>query len=93
VPPTAENSISALEVGEIYNQVGRAAGKLANWIRGQGWNAEKQGGPASGEMLLIPAAVSAGLGELGKHGSLINKEHGSIIRLSCVRTDLPLTPN
>ena len=93
VPPTPKNSISALEVGEIYNQVDRAAGTLANWIRAQGWNAEKQGGPASGEMLLIPAAVSAGLGELGKHGSLINKEHGSIIRLSCVRTDLPLIPN
>ena len=90
VPPSPENSISALEVGEVYNQVDRAAGKLANWIRGQGWNAEMQGGPASGDMLLIPVAVSAGLGELGKHGSLINKQHGAIVRLSCVRTELPL---
>ena len=73
--------------------VDRAAGKLANWIRSQGWYAEKQGGPSSGEMQLIPAAVNAGLGELGKHGSIINKQHGSIIRLSCVRTDLPLIPD
>lgn len=90
VPPTAENHVSAVEVGAIYNQVDRAAGKLANWIRSQGWRAENQGGPQSGAMQLIPAAIEAGLGELGKHGSLINRDYGAIVRLSAVRTDLPL---
>ncbi|MBT7951689.1 MAG: 4Fe-4S dicluster domain-containing protein [Gammaproteobacteria bacterium] len=90
VPPTDEDLQSAIEVGEKYNQVDRAAGKLANWIRAQGWDAENQGGPNSGKMLLTPAALACGFGELGKHGSIINREFGSIIRLSCVRTSLPL---
>ena len=39
---------------------------------------------------MIPAAIAAGLGELGKHGSIINRELGSRFRLSAVTTDLPL---
>ena len=41
-------------------------------------------------MLLVPAALEAGFGELGKHGSIINKELGSCFRLAAVFTDLPL---
>ena len=41
-------------------------------------------------MLMLPAAIAAGLGELGKHGSLINDQLGSSFRLACVLTDLPL---
>ncbi len=90
VPPSVGDLQSAIEVAEKYNQVDRAAGKLANWIRAQGWYAENQGGPNSGKMVLIPAALACGFGELGKHGSIINREFGSLIRLSCVRTSLPL---
>lgn len=39
---------------------------------------------------MIPAAINAGLGELGKHGSLISREYGSAFRLSAVTTDMPL---
>ncbi len=39
---------------------------------------------------MIPAAIAAGLGELGKHGSMINRTHGASFRLSAVSTDLPL---
>jgi epoxyqueuosine reductase len=38
----------------------------------------------------IPLAIDAGLGELGKHGSMICREYGSNFRLSAVGTDLPL---
>jgi epoxyqueuosine reductase QueG len=44
-------------------------------------------------MLLLPAAIAAGLGELGKHGSLINPTLGSNLRLACVLTDIPLVPD
>jgi ferredoxin len=93
VPPSTDDPVSGIEVGEVYNQVDRAAGKLANWIRGQGWYGENQGGPSSGKMTLIPAALECGFGELGKHGSIINRELGSMLRLSVVRTDLPLLPD
>ena len=39
---------------------------------------------------MIPAAIAAGLGELGKHGSIINRTHGASFRLSVVSTDMPL---
>jgi epoxyqueuosine reductase QueG len=39
---------------------------------------------------MMPAAIQAGLGTLGKHGSLINEEFGSSFRLSAVTTDMPL---
>ena len=39
---------------------------------------------------MIPAALAAGFGELGKHGSIINPQLGSSFRLACVLTDLPL---
>ena len=41
-------------------------------------------------MIQIPLALAAGLGQLGKHGSVINKNFGSNFRLAAVLTDLPL---
>jgi len=40
--------------------------------------------------VMIPAAIDCGLGELGKHGSLIHRELGSSFRLAAVTTDMPL---
>jgi len=39
---------------------------------------------------MIPAAIAAGFGELGKHDSIINPEFESSLRLSAVLTDAPL---
>ena len=81
---------AALEVSRQYNRGQRAAKALANWIRRHGWNAHGHGGPGAGPLTLVPAALQAGLGELGKHGSIINREYGSSFRLAGVLTDLPL---
>jgi len=43
-------------------------------------------------MLLIPHAIECGFGELGKHGSIINKDYGSSFRLAAVASDIPLIP-
>ena len=40
--------------------------------------------------MLIPPAIACGFGELGKHGSIINRKLGSSFRLASVLTDLPL---
>ena len=87
---TAPEKTSAMEVHRQYNRGTRAARALADWIREQGYQAEGHGGPGAGPMLMLPAAIAAGLGELGKHGSLINDQLGSSFRLACVLTDLPL---
>lgn len=44
-------------------------------------------------MIMVPMAVDAGLGEMGRFGYLISKSNGSMIRLSGVTTDMPLAPD
>ena len=80
-----------VEVMTQYNRGTRAARALANFIRSQGYDARPHGGPAAGPVLLIPAALACGMGELGKHGSIINRTYGASFRLAGVLTDLPLT--
>jgi len=87
---TAPEAPAGIEVLRQYNRGHRAATKLANWIRSQGWNARGFGVPFATPLVMIPAAIAAGLGELGKHGSLINRELGASFRLAYVLTDLPL---
>jgi Pyruvate/2-oxoacid:ferredoxin oxidoreductase delta subunit len=87
---TAPQAPSGIEVLRQYNRGHRAATKLSNWIRGQGWSARGFGVPFATPVVMIPAAIAAGLGELGKHGSLINRELGASFRLAYVLTDLPL---
>jgi epoxyqueuosine reductase QueG len=41
-------------------------------------------------LLLVPPAIASGLGELGKHGSLISPQFGAGVRLAGVTTDMPL---
>lgn len=79
---------ASAEVMKAYLRCGKIANKLAAHIRALGWPAE---GAAFGrDILMIPSAINAGLGQLGKHGSLISKELGSNFRIAMVLTDLPL---
>ena len=82
-----------IEVMHQYARAGNAAKHLANWIQDRGHVAEGKVGPNTDDVLMIPAAIEAGLGELGKHGSIINRELGSNFRLSMVTTDLPVIPD
>jgi Pyruvate/2-oxoacid:ferredoxin oxidoreductase delta subunit len=81
--------------GEVIRQYGRAAGAakaVAGWLWQQGWEAEPLTGPMAGKLTMIPPALAAGFGELGKHGSIINPEMGASFRLSVVLTDAPFAP-
>lgn len=79
------------EVGRQYARGTRTSYALANWIRRQGYAAKPFPGPRAASLLLIPAAVDAGLGQLGRHGSLINRTYGSNLRLAGITTDMPLS--
>ena len=62
---------------------------VAEFIRGLGYNAI----PAANDTALsIPLAVDAGLGQMGRHGLLINPKVGARCRISKIFTDLPLEP-
>jgi Pyruvate/2-oxoacid:ferredoxin oxidoreductase delta subunit len=89
-PSSDVDTTSALEVAEQYNRGARASRLLANWVREQGWQAAAHAGPWAGAVTLVPPALACGFGELGKHGSIINRAYGSSFRLAGVVTDLPL---
>lgn len=83
------------EAGEaIFDAYAVAAAvsvELAKRIRALGWGAVSSSGVLDkAEIAHLPIAIAAGLGQLGKHGSLITKEYGSNVRLGTVLTNLPL---
>ncbi len=80
---------AGLEVVRTYRRSSTYTNQLAAHIRSLGWPAEAFG--VGRDILMMPSAIQAGLGQLGKHGSLISKEFGSNFRLTMVLTDLPMT--
>jgi len=89
-PASFENPAAGVEVGKQYNRAARVSRRLYNFISKQGYVAKAWAGPYASGLSMMPAAIAAGLGELGKHGSLINQQYGSSFRLSAVTTDMPL---
>jgi Pyruvate/2-oxoacid:ferredoxin oxidoreductase delta subunit len=77
------------DVHKTYFLLDELATRLAVRISSYGYDARVQAN--RGEIPLPAYAQLAGLGELGKHGSLISPDHGSAIRISAVSTDMPLT--
>ena len=90
VPASLERPDSAVEVARQYNRAARVCREVTNFILSKGYDAKAWAGPFASALLMIPAAVEAGIGTLGKHGSLINDRFGSSFRLSAVTTDMPL---
>ncbi len=79
---------SGVETMRVYMEISKTVIALAKHIRDTGWSARAYG--ESADILHIPLAIDAGLGQLGKHGSLICKEYGSNMRIATVLTNLPL---
>ncbi len=86
-------AIVGIDTISHYNAGTDLVHKVVNWICQQGYPASGSSGPYGSPINMVPAALAAGLGELGKHGSLINREIGANMRLSYVLTDLPLVPH
>jgi epoxyqueuosine reductase len=90
VPSNEVNGAGITDVGAQYARGTRASFAVANWIRAQGYHAKAYPGPSAEALLLIPPAIASGLGELGKHGSIISRRFGSGVRLAGVTTTMPL---
>ena len=76
------------ETMRAYMEISKTAIELSKRIRAMGYRARAYCEGA--DLLHIPLAINAGLGQLGKHGSLICREFGSSMRIATVLTDLPL---
>lgn len=81
---------AATEAMLQYDRGTEAALGAGEALLAAGYHAWSHAGPRAGRWLLIPGAVAAGLGTLGKHGSLITPEYGSSMRLGAVLTPAPL---
>lgn len=76
------------EVHRVYHKLDDIGVRLAHQIAAYGYSASMQ--PNEGDIPLVALAQMAGLGELGKHGSLISPRLGASFRLGAVTTDMPL---
>lgn len=79
---------SQTEVHRVYYSLDEMGVRLAHHIGAFGYSARMQ--PNGGDFPLPAYGQLAGIGELGKHGSLISPELGSSFRLCAVSTDMPL---
>jgi epoxyqueuosine reductase len=79
-----------LEAMRTYSACAEISTKLAAFIRELGYPAIAHHNGAC-EIQAIPAMYAAGLGELGKHGSLIHPEMGASHRPGFVTTNLALS--
>lgn len=78
-----------LESAMAYSQAATVACQLAAYIRRLGYSARAHH-LRDYQVLSVPVAVDAGLGEMGRIGLLLTREFGASVRLSTVTTDLPL---
>jgi epoxyqueuosine reductase len=80
------------ESTRVYLRCAEISTKVAEHIRTMGYPAVAHHNGAS-EIQAIPAMYAAGLGELGKHGSLIHPKLGASHRPGFVTTTMPLAAN
>lgn len=85
-------ALATKAVLDFFRSGGRIPLMLAKAIWEQGYPARAHYESWS-QVMTIPVAVDAGLGELGRNGMLITPEFGPRCRISVVTTDLPLQPD
>lgn len=91
---TAPSHLSGLAVGNTYSRLKFITTQLAGFINGLGYEAvyrETLGW--NPEMLMVPMAIDAGIGEFARTGRVLSPEFGINMRLKAVTTDLPLKPD
>jgi reductive dehalogenase len=86
---TGGTPFSDFEIGRVYGFSALVATQLAAYIRALGWPARAHHLRNYG-VAVVPVAVDAGMGELGRCGYLLHPRLGANLRLVCVTTDLPL---
>jgi reductive dehalogenase len=88
----APHTSSVVESGVNYAKGAYISTILTNFIAQLGYSAVAHH-LRHYDLVLVPVAVDAGLGELGRFGYLITREFGPRVRLAAVTTSLPLIPD
>lgn len=75
-----------------YLEGAKIAQLLAHVLRAHGYEARAHV-DGNYRVMVVPLAVAAGLGELGRLGLLLTPRYGPRVRLAAVTTDAPLLPD
>ena len=86
---TGPHTPTVIESMRNYAKGAVIASQVASFIANLGYSATANH-VRHYDGLMVPLAVDAGLGEMGRLGYLMTKRYGPRIRLSAVTTDLPL---
>ncbi len=82
-----------VETGKQYVETAKISIILAGFIRRLGYQARAHIAGSNYQAVLPPLGWEAGLGELGRLGTLITTKYGPRARLGLVTTSLPLAPD
>jgi reductive dehalogenase len=78
-----------LESSKHYVEAAKIAHIIAEYVRGFGYDARSHV-DGNYEVLAVPTARDAGIGEVGRMGILVHPKYGPRIRISIVTTDMEL---
>lgn len=78
-----------VEVVRVYVKLAMISNAIAGYIRALGYPARAHN-LFNYQVLCVPVAIDAGMGELGRHGLMITREFGSSLKIAVVTTDMPL---
>ena len=91
---TAPSHLSGAAVGKTYSQLKFITTQLTDFIRLLGYDARyRETLGWDPEMLMVPIAIDAGVGEFSRNARVLSPEYGNNMRLKAVTTDLPLEPD
>jgi len=79
-----------IETAKKYVEAAKISITVANFIRRLGYPARAHIAGSNYQAMLPPIAWEAGLGELGRLGTLITSRYGPRSRLGLITTDIPL---
>jgi reductive dehalogenase len=82
--PTLGSSVDA------YCRLRMVSGRLAAFIKTLGYPARSHHPGVEYDLMAVAVAHDAGLGQVGRHGSIILPEVGSNVRLTIVTTNIPM---
>ena len=87
----APSYFSWLSATEAYSRLKFITTQLTDFIRGLGYDAAyRETLGLNPEILMVPLAIDAGIGEFSRKGRVLSPEFGTNMRLKAVTTDMPL---
>ena len=88
---TAPSHLAGMAGGDAYSRLKFIATRLTDFICGLGYDAAyRETLGARPDILVVPSAIDAGIGEFARNGRVLSPELGINMRMKLVTTDLSL---